>query len=424
MSQISSTLPLIGTSDDDVIRVQNSVTFVWIPLDDKWSLTFPLDPAGNHWASKRSAASGEITFNGVSPSESIYSAGKLGDSFNFRFTNGTVVSGQNLNFSGTLYWTQFSGAPVINDPINNYTPALVVDASRMVGFSPQYTVLDVKSQPHSFVPDQYEGGRWALQDDPYDVYVSGGGGTDTIYGGQGNETLIGGAGNDLIHVGPGNSQVYGGAGNDTMWGGSGDQLLDGGAGDDTLYVGIGSGYFSGGAGNDVIYGQADNQGDGNQVLEGGVGNDTIFASTGHQTLYGDAGADVLYGGFWSDETLDGGAGNDTLIGGLGHETLTGGAGRDLFILQFSQSNTDGGRWLEVTDFRPGQDMVEYEMPSNLPLDVNIVGENVVADASGDAVLRLGWGAMVLHGVRPLDIAAQPSKYLIDVADMTPYYPEW
>ncbi len=424
MSDMTVTLPLTGTSNDDVIRVQSSVTFVWIPLDDKWSLTFPLDAQGNHWASKRSTASGEITFDGVSPSENITSAGKLGDTFDFRFTNGTAVSGQDLSVSGTLSWNQFSDAPVIQDPFNNGTPALVVDASRSVQFSSQFTILDVKPPPRGFIPDQYEQGHWALRPDPYDVYVSGGDGDDTIYGGQGRETLMGGAGHDLILVGPGKSQVDGGAGNDTIWGGNGDQLLDGGAGDDTIYVGVGSGYVSGGTGNDYISAQTSTRGEGNQTLMGGAGNDTILAGTGDQSVYGDAGADLLYGGgWWGDETLDGGAGNDTLVGGLGHETLTGGSGRDVFVLVFSADNNDYNRWLDVTDFKPGQDKVEFEVPSNRWFDVNLV-RSVEADANGDAVLRLNAGGMVLHGVRPAEIVAQPSKYLAVVADLPSYDPAW
>lgn len=87
MTEASSTLPLIGTSGPDVLRAQTSVTFVWVPLDYKWSLTFPLDPNGNQYAWKRSTAFGEITVDGVSPSESVDVKGKLGDSFYFCFTN-------------------------------------------------------------------------------------------------------------------------------------------------------------------------------------------------------------------------------------------------------------------------------------------------------------------------------------------------
>ena len=423
MTEASSTLPLIGTSEADVLRAQASVTFVWVPLDYKWSLAFPLDPNGSQYAYKRSTAFGEITVNGVSPSESVDVQGKLGDSFYFRFTNETVVSGRNLSFNANISWDQFLDSPSIREPFpyENYTPKLSVDASRTVAFGAQETDLYTNS-PGRFVPWQVEFGHWQLLDESHDVYVAGGAGDDTIYGGQGNQTLVGGAGRDVIHVGPGNSHAEGGAGNDTIWGGRGDQILDGGAGDDTLYVGAGGGFVSGGAGNDVIYGAISPGGIGNQTLEGGAGNDLIFGGTGNQTLFGDAGADTLYAGDWSDQRLDGGAGNDVLTGGLGHDTFVGGAGRDTFVLLFTGYPEDFLRAIEVENFRPGQDIVELRTPSNVPINNPV--SHLSSAANGDAMLSVNGGTIVLHGARTSDVAANPTKYLLSVADLSPYDPGW
>jgi Ca2+-binding RTX toxin-like protein len=53
--------------------------------------------------------------------------------------------------------------------------------------------------------------------------LTGGTGTDTMYGNGGNDTLVGGAGNDSL---------YGGSGNDILTGDGGTDYLNGGAGAD------------------------------------------------------------------------------------------------------------------------------------------------------------------------------------------------
>ncbi|MFC5358033.1 calcium-binding protein, partial [Azospirillum himalayense] len=112
------------------------------------------------------------------------------------------------------------------------------------------------------------------------VSITGGSGTDYLYGLALADTLVGNNGNDFL---------WGGAGNDSLDGGFGDDTLDGGDGDDTLL---------GGSDRDRLLG-----GNGNDTLSGGNGNDT----------------------------LDGGAGNDTLDGGFGNDSLDGGTGNDRLL---------------------------------------------------------------------------------------------
>ena len=84
------------------------------------------------------------------------------------------------------------------------------------------------------------------------VYVTAGGGNDTVTGSAGTDLIDGGAGNDVINGGGGHDWVYGGAGNDTLAGGDGDDLVVGDAGDDVLTNDAGVDTLIGGAGNDVF----------------------------------------------------------------------------------------------------------------------------------------------------------------------------
>jgi VCBS repeat-containing protein len=76
-------------------------------------------------------------------------------------------------------------------------------------------------------------------------------GNDSVGGGEGTDLLCGGAGNDLLSGGGGNDSLDGAAGNDALSGGSGDDRLSGGAGNDVLTGGSGADRFSGGPGVDA-----------------------------------------------------------------------------------------------------------------------------------------------------------------------------
>jgi VCBS repeat-containing protein len=82
--------------------------------------------------------------------------------------------------------------------------------------------------------------------------LTGGSGTDLIWGQNGNDSVGGGKGIDLLCGGVGNDTLDGAAGNDALSGGSGDDRLSGGAGTDVLTGGSGADRFSGGPDVDTM----------------------------------------------------------------------------------------------------------------------------------------------------------------------------
>jgi Ca2+-binding RTX toxin-like protein len=145
-------------------------------------------------------------------------------------------------------------------------------------------------------------------------WLTGGWGTDYIYGSGKNERISGGPG--------GNDYIYGFGGNDTLMGSnSGNCNILGGDGDD-IVDGMynynnnpgGSDYLDGGRGNDLIRGFMGNDtlqgGEGNDTLEGGDGNDILVGGPGNDTLKGDRGNDTLYANDGAKDALFGGAGTD------------------------------------------------------------------------------------------------------------------
>jgi Ca2+-binding RTX toxin-like protein len=199
------------------------------------------------------------------------------------------------------------------------------------------------------------GGVDTLTGGALDDYIDGGAGNDTIDGGAGSDQLSGGAnGNDTLsfassanaitysltdHQGTwydaGNGYDYtvgfenliGSAQNDTLTGTATANQIDGGAGADTMI---------GGAGNDIYV--VDNVGD--VVTElAGEGTDEVRTTLASYTL--GANLERLTGllstgqsltGNSAANTITGGNGNDTLNGGTGADTMIGGAGNDLYYV--------------------------------------------------------------------------------------------
>ena len=83
------------------------------------------------------------------------------------------------------------------------------------------------------------------------------------------------------------------------------------------------------------------------------------------------------------DTLVGGTRDDMLVAGTGRQTLTGAAGSDLFIIPVT------GVSAVITDFRPGQDRLQFE---NLGQGVRISSEN------GNAVITVGGSKVTLTGI--------------------------
>jgi Ca2+-binding RTX toxin-like protein len=111
--------------------------------------------------------------------------------------------------------------------------------------------------------------------------ITGGDGSDLIFGLAGADTLSGGGGHDVICGAGGNDLINGDAGNDSLFGVGGKDTVNGGDGDDSI---------SGGAGADLLRGDA--------------GDDSIFGGTENDTLTGGAAADYLDGGAGTDSATD------------------------------------------------------------------------------------------------------------------------
>jgi Ca2+-binding RTX toxin-like protein len=210
--------------------------------------------------------------------------------------------------------------------------------------------------------DTLYGGNWTL-DIPGAtkvpaVTLSGGSGSDYIYGALGSVANIynGGLGDDTIIFTTTNDSLLGEGsveGNDNISFVSG--LAKGGTGVSfVLFDTLGNNTISGSDGNDSIV-----TGSGADFLQGGsvaasaqldvgFGDDTLIAGGGNDYLFGGSGSDVLFGE----------AGNDTLQGGTQRDTLVGGEGSDAFLYQF-KSDLSGTIADIITDFKSGEDKLFF-----------------------------------------------------------------
>jgi len=197
------------------------------------------------------------------------------------------------------------------------------------------------------------------------VRVTGGAGSQVVYGdsasqhmvlGADDDTLHGGGGNDYVGSQGGDDWLYGDAGNDTVSGGSGNDRLYGGTGHDRLLGGTGHDRLDGGSGNDRLYGES--------------GNDTLLGGSGSDSLWGGAGADRLDGGAGND-VLKGDSGNDRLVGGLGRDKLWGGSGKDVFVFNTVQDSRPGSARDIIHDFQSGRDRIDLRgIDANVKLKGN------------------------------------------------------
>ena len=271
----SSLDPMFGTSGNDVISVDKTVSFTWVPdpgnsfvgselvFDEDTSTYSPVSETGP------STASGTVTFD--MPSSQPTPDGAAASSFDFRFTKYADI-GSWIFDMGSNVW--------------NWNPATgVLDPGGSgAGFYDGAAFFTVNQANYGLYrgtenDSAQDSGHWAIVPNPINVDVFGGAGDDTIYGGQGQEVLSGDAGNDTIYAGYGDDVVLGGKGNDALHGGVGTQFLDGGSGNDTIRGGTGTQVIMGGIGADLIWG-----GNGHETLTGGAGDDTIWGGSGDQMV--------------------------------------------------------------------------------------------------------------------------------------------
>lgn len=168
-----------------------------------------------------------------------------------------------------------------------------------------------------------------------------------VWGTTNSERLTGTASKDMMISYAGNDKLYGGANND---------FLDGGIGSDSLYGELGDDTF-------VI----DNSRD--RIFElSGQGNDTVQTTLTRYTLLANF-ENLIYTGSLSftgtgntlNNDIEGGSGNDQLRGGLGSDTLTGAGGADRFIFGSVQEAGLGVSKDIITDFNPGQDIIDLSL---------------------------------------------------------------
>ncbi len=360
--------PVIGINGDssgnDLIRVESSVTFNWVPDSGRpyteHQASVGYNPDGTQYTTDTSTsglshASGSMTFTGVSSSAPFQAAANTLD---FQFDGGWPYYGPQGSQGGAYSWDPAAGA------LTGSTTAEWDDAI-FAEFDSNAASLNAFHWSGNTSIQEY--GRWVLAPDPHNVEVFGGAGNDAIYGGQGNQILSGDDGNDLLYAGIGADTLLGGAGNDVLHGGTGTQLLDGGTGDDTI---------TGGNGDQTLLGS-----DGRNLLQAGTGRQTVLGGAGDDTIRGGTGAQLLMGG----------GGLDHIEAGHGNQTLIGGAGRDVFTI-----GAGSGGPIVIGDFTPGQDQIAIGRGFNglalhTPRDLLQLLSSEVRD---DAVLHLGGGATV------------------------------
>ena len=223
--------------------------------------------------------------------------------------------------------------------------------------------------------DYIEGG--AGDDD-----ISSGAGADTVYGGTGNDSVTAGGGSDEVYGGEGADSLYGQGGNDEIYGGEGADTVDGDGGSDTLFGDAGNDVVIGDSGNDTLYGGSGDDGlyasSGDNTADGGAGNDSIFMGTGNDIVSGGDDNDTIYGGDGND-TLSGDAGNDRLEGGDGNDTLTGGAGDDSIIGGQGSDQIILGDGFGIDTINGTDDTGDADIDV---LDASSVTTNVTLDLSG------------------------------------------
>jgi trimeric autotransporter adhesin len=240
--------------------------------------------------------------------------------------------------------------------------------------------------------------------------ILGGTGDDTLYGYGGNDTLTGGKGTDFLSGGSGDdTYVFNiGDGQDNVY----DGYTGGSGGTDTIQFGAGitaADVTVSGVGNDqdlvLRYGAGDsvtlrnilNNGD-HKIEQVRFDDGTIwtfaeltaraFAPTlGKDRFYGSGNGETLAGGA-GDDVLYGYGGNDTLRGGSGADFLAGGSGDDTYV--FNLGDGPDTVYDGYTGGSGGTDTIQFGAGiTTADVTVSEVGNDQ------DLVLRYGAGDSVI-----------------------------
>ncbi|MGB2200495.1 MAG: calcium-binding protein [Pseudooceanicola atlanticus] len=245
--------------------------------------------------------------------------------------------------------------------------------------------VDLRLKPFEVIELTFEtpAASTGPEEDPDQVRRSG----EKIDGTGRQDDLSGTAGNDTI----------GGFGSDdTLNGGDGDDLINGHGGDDSLVGGRGDDELRGSPGNDTLRGWG-----GDDTLRGYNDDDVMAGNQGDDVLVGNKGEDQLYGND-GDDSLNGGIGHDTLFGGAGQDTLTGWAWGDVF--GFEEDDALPGD--KITDFRPGQDVIQLSLP-----EIRGLEDLRFSTRNGGVVISLGaQGSIFLQGELSVSAVAQSRNF--------------
>ena len=144
----------------------------------------------------------------------------------------------------------------------------------------------------------------------------GGDGDDRLTGGSGSDRLYGDDGMDLLRAGDGDDRLYGGNSDDILLGEAGDDQLDGGSRRDLLIGGTGSDRLDGGNWGDILIGGTTSHddssgrlyrirntwrsGDSYETRLFDISTNSSAALLVNQTVHDDAAADEIIGGSGTD----------------------------------------------------------------------------------------------------------------------------
>ncbi len=223
-----------------------------------------------------------------------------------------------------------------------------------------------------------------------DIYIS----IEGLIGSADGDVLSGNSGDNFLRGNGGNDTLAGGDGVDTLDGGAGADSLDGGDYDDTLIADNLDTLVRGGNGYDWVY----YIGTGNITLDAGAngvevvvltdatGNDTINAATlaSSFTVYAAGGADLITGSS-NDDNLYGQGGNDTIGGGGGNDLIWGEGGADSLSGGANDDTLIADALDTLVSGGAGLDWVYYVGAGNVTLNAGASGIEVVVltDASGN-----------------------------------------
>jgi Ca2+-binding RTX toxin-like protein len=371
-----------GGNGNDVIRVERSLTFDWIPSGgNSYSKTVP-DWDGYQWIRRLevspSTAQGSITFQNVSSGVPFEARPA---EFQFVASNGQVSDNDPLKRGSQTDWSWDPQAGIL-DP---HGGDLTESGGYGLGSIYDTNFVMIWSNFHFWHYSTTDCGHWELRPAGHGAVVQASAGDDVIYGGHGGDLIFGDAGHDVIQGGYGLALVSGGTGDDIVRGGTGSQTLKGDVGHDVLVAGTGSQVVEGGAGDDMLQG-----GQGDQVLAGGPGHDVLVGGSGPQTL-------------------DGGSGNDMLHIGAGGELLIGGTGHDIFAFDGEDNRA------VITDFTLGQDLIQLarNMSGHSLATPDVILSALSTDMQGNAVIDFGDGDIItVLGLSVQDIATVPERVFV------------